>query len=80
MDLLDDVRFSFRTMIKNPGFAVMAVTMLALGIGMNTAVFTVTNAVLFKGFPHVDPDNRILYIGTLKEGRGYGVSYPDFED
>lgn len=80
MDLLDDVRFSFRSLFKNPGFTAVAVTILALGIGINAAVFTVTNAVLFRGFPHVDPDNRILYIGTRKDGRGFGVSYPDFED
>jgi predicted permease len=75
MDLLGDVRFSFRTLSKNPGFAAVAITILALGIGINAAVFTVTNAVLFRGFPHVDPNNRILYIGTNR-----GVSYPDFED
>jgi putative ABC transport system permease protein len=75
MDLLGDVRFSFRTLSKNPGFAAVAITILALGIGINAAVFTVTNAVLFRGFPHVDPNNRILYIGT-----NHGVSYPDFED
>jgi putative ABC transport system permease protein len=71
----NDIRFSFRTLAKSPGFTAVAVMTLAIGIGVNAAVFTVTNAVLFKGFPHVDPDNRILYIGT-----NHGVSYPDFED
>ncbi|HTR37952.1 MAG TPA: ABC transporter permease [Bryobacteraceae bacterium] len=80
MDLISDVRFSLRTLSKSPGFTALAITILAVGIGVNAAVFTVTNSVLFRGFPHVDPDNRILYIGTLKEGRGFGVSYPDFED
>src|SRR5215469_17100768 len=75
MDLLGDVRFSFRSLIKNPGFTAVAIVTLAIGIGINYAVFTVTNAVLFRGFPHVDPNNRILYIGTRR-----GVSYPDFED
>jgi putative ABC transport system permease protein len=75
MSLSGDVRLSFRTLIDNAGFSAVAIATLAVGIGVNAAVFTVTNAVLFRGFPRVDPDNRLLYIGT----RG-GVSYPDFED
>jgi len=75
MSWLGDVRFSFRSLRNAPGFTAVAIATLAVGIGVNAAVFTVTNAVLFRGFPHVDPDNRILYIGT----KG-GVSYPDFED
>lgn len=73
----NDVRFSFRTLAKSPGFTAVSVMTLAIGIGVNAAVFTVTNAVLFKGFPHVDPDNRILYIN--KSGC-CEISYPDFED
>src|ERR1700733_113558 len=75
MSWLGDVRLSFRSLINAPGFTAVAIATLAVGIGINAAVFTVTNAVLFRGFPHVDPDNRILYIGT-----NGGVSYPDFED
>jgi putative ABC transport system permease protein len=59
MDLLSDLRFCFRTLIKNPGFSTVAVSILALGIGVNAAVFTVTNAVLFRGFPRVDPDGSV---------------------
>src|SRR5580693_2764721 len=82
MNLLADIRLSFRALIKNPGFTAIAVMMLALGIGVNAAVFTVTNAVLFKGFPLVNRNDRILYIGTEKKGSATGccVSYPDFED
>ena len=80
MDLLGDARFSLRTLLKNPGFTAVAITILALGIGVNGTVFTVTNAVLFRGYPHVDPNNRLLYIGSTKKGAGSGVSYPDFED
>ena len=80
MDLLGDVRFSFRSLIKNPGFTAVAIAILAVGIGVNATVFTVTNALLFKGFPHVDPNNRLLYIGTSKNGSEREVSYPDFED
>ncbi|MDA1183062.1 MAG: ABC transporter permease [Acidobacteria bacterium] len=49
--------------------------MLAVGIGANAAVFTLTNGILFDGAPHIDPANRIVYIQTPQ-----GVSYPDFED
>jgi putative ABC transport system permease protein len=76
MSLLADVRLSFRTLIKNPGFTAVAVITLALGIGVNATVFTVTNAVLFKGFPLVDRNDRILYVSN----GGCCISYPDFED
>src|ERR1700689_2158316 len=78
MSLLGDVRLGFRTLIKNPGFTAVAVTMLAVGIGVNAAVFTVTNAVLFKGFPLVKENDRLLYI-TPKDSNCC-VSYPDFLD
>lgn len=76
MDFLGDVRFSFRTLAKNPGFTAVAIATLALGIGVNAIVFTVTNAVLFKGFPLVGNNNRIAYISN----NGCCLSYPDFED
>jgi putative ABC transport system permease protein len=73
-DALWDLRYALRQLRQNPAFTAAAVLTLALGIGINATVFTVTNAMLFKGFPHADPDNRILYIRTGN------VSYPDFED
>ncbi len=76
MAVLNDVRLSLRTLLKNPGFTAVAVAMLALGIGVNATVFTVTNAVLFKGFPVVKDNGRLLYISN----GGCCVSYPDFED
>ena len=75
-----DFRFALRQLLNAPGFTLMAVAMLALGIGVNAAVFTVTNAVLFKGFRLVDRNDRILYIHSQKNGQYSGVSYPDFED
>ena len=64
-------------MRKNPAFTMAAVAMLAIGIGVNAIVFSVTNAALFKGFPLVDGNDRILYISN--NGKCC-VSYPDFED
>jgi putative ABC transport system permease protein len=72
-----DLRYAVRMMRKNPGFTAMAVTMLALGIGINAMVFTVTNTVLFKGFPLVERNDRIVYMTT---GPGCCVSYPNFAD
>lgn len=69
-----DVRYAVRHFRQHPGFTAVALTMLALGIGINGAVFTLTNGVLFSGFPHVDPANRIAYLSSQ------GVSYPDFQD
>src|SRR5579863_9831128 len=76
MSFLADVRLGFRTLAKSPGFTAVAVTMLALGIGVNATVFTVTSAVLFKGFPKVKENDRLLYISN----GGCCISYPDFED
>jgi putative ABC transport system permease protein len=78
MSMLADLRLSCRALIKNPGFTVVAVTMLALGIGVNATVFTVTNAVLFKGFPLVQRNDRLVYIAP--RGSNCCVSYPDFLD
>src|SRR5690242_14859603 len=75
--LYADVRFAFRMVSKNPGFVVVAVLMLAVGIGVNAAVFRVTDAILFRGFPLVQRNDRLLYIAN---SYGCCVSYPDFAD
>jgi len=72
-----DFRFAFRAMRKNRAFTIAAVAMLALGIGVNAIVFSVTNGALFKGFPLVAGNDRILYI--TNNGKCC-VSYPDFKD
>jgi putative ABC transport system permease protein len=79
-NLAQDVRHALRTLRRSPGFTVTAVSMLAVGLGLNAAVFTVTSAVLFRGFRGVEANDRIVYIGTQKDGRGCCVSWPDFQD
>jgi hypothetical protein len=75
-----DMRIAVRSLRRTPGFTLTAIATLAIGIGVNAAVFTVTNAVLFKGFRLVERNDRILYVDTREHGRGCCVSYPDFED
>jgi putative ABC transport system permease protein len=80
MALFEDARYGLRTMAKYPGFTAIAVSALALGIGVNATVFAIADGVLLKGMPFVS--DRILYLATrntVRESRD-GVSYPDFRD
>ena len=80
MDLLRDVRYAARLLLKDRWFTLMAVVVLALGIGANNTVFTIVNAVLLRGLPLPRPD-QIMFIGTRDaQGRDQGVSLRDFED
>jgi putative ABC transport system permease protein len=78
--IFQDVRYALRLLRKSPGFTAVAIATLSVGIGINAGVFTVTNAVLFKGFPLIERNDRILYIGSGGAGYAHFVSYPDFQD
>lgn len=67
--LWQDIRYGFRMLARNPGFAIMVVVILSLGIGANTAVFSVVNAVLFKRMPYNEPD-RIVVLHEQKLQQG----------
>src|SRR3954465_8863283 len=66
--LLKDVRFGVRSLRKRPGFALVAIITLALGIGANTAIFTLVNAVLLKQLPVSNPQELVLFSSTTGEG------------
>jgi putative ABC transport system permease protein len=72
-----DLRQAVHSTRKSPAFTAAAVAMLTIGIAVNAIVFSVTNAALFKGFPLVDANDRIVYISN--NGKCC-VSYPDFEE
>jgi putative ABC transport system permease protein len=77
-----DLRFGIRTLIKRPEFAITSVAILAVGIGVNAAVFTLTNGALFKSLPF-DKNSRIAYIAArdlAHNEQPSGISYPDFRD
>lgn len=77
-----DIKYAIRSLRKNPGFTLLAVLVMALGIGANTAVFSVVNAVLLKPLAYRDPD-RIVTLSNFWEKSGSvsrNVSAPDFHD
>lgn len=81
-ELLQDLRFGFRTLLKSPGFTITAILILAIGIGANTAIFSFVDGVLLKPLPYPDPDRILRVWEKPPRGERNGIStltYLDWE-
>jgi predicted permease len=76
--LLSDLRYTIRTLVKAPAFTLAAVAALTLGIGANTAIFSVVNAVLLKPIDAPDPDRLVFFMNTSPQGSGPAASPAKF--
>src|SRR5438045_8369447 len=81
-NLLQDLRYGWRMLVKKPTFTIVAVLTLALGVGANTAIFSIVNAVLLRSLPYPDPDRlvRIFFNEPSVGLRDVRFSQPELDD
>src|ERR1051325_12088218 len=77
---MNQIRFALRQLINNPAFSAVAIATLALGIGANTAIFSVVNAVLLRPLPYPDAERIMVLNESSGPGQDYSVALPDYFD
>jgi putative ABC transport system permease protein len=80
--LVQDTRYAIRSLVKSPGFSVVAILVLAIGIGANTAIFSLVDAMLLRGLPYANADRLVVLVGTVQRTtvERRGNSWPDHRD
>src|SRR5437667_2015581 len=77
---MSSLRLAFRQLIKNPAFAAVAILTLALGIGANTAIFSIVNSVLLRPLPYPNADRIMVLNESSGPGQDFSVALPDYFD